>query len=284
LINYETIGGLGEIASRYSMLFVDAYGVLHDGAAAFPGAPDALVMARQNGTRVVIVTNSADRVDRVVQRLTKSGVSDECYDHVISSGELTWLDLIQRNKSAPVLPRLLIAREGPGPHWIADLPNQIVETSYDADLFVAAGMPYPSLQQFEASGYINTLAAAAQSSLPLVVADSDETYPSHGTIRLGPGLLARRYRELGGTVVEFGKPHVPIYEAALGLGGICARSSILMIGDNLRTDIAGAVGFGIDSLLVLNGGVHGSLTANDLQKSVADLQIAPNYVARSLRW
>src|SRR5262245_54172237 len=59
------ISGVREIAERYRTWFVDAYGVLHDGSAAFPGAVDALTRARRAGVTVVIVTNSGQRIDAV---------------------------------------------------------------------------------------------------------------------------------------------------------------------------------------------------------------------------
>ena len=52
-----------------------------------------------------------------------------------------------------------------------------------------------------------------------------------------------------------GKPFRSVYDTCLGLLGIADRSRILAVGDSLRTDIAGAAGAGIDSLLIA-GGIH----------------------------
>jgi len=46
-----------------------------------------------------------------------------------------------------------------------------------------------------------------------------------------------------------------VYDTCLDLLGIDDRSRILAVGDSLRTDIAGAVGAGIDSVLIV-GGIH----------------------------
>ena len=53
-----------------------------------------------------------------------------------------------------------------------------------------------------------------------------------------------------------GKPFPSVYETCFALLGIADRRRILAVGDSLRTDIAGAAGAGIDSLLV-TGGIHG---------------------------
>ena len=92
----------------------------------------------------------------------------------------------------------------------------------------------------------------------MLVADSDLVYPSGGSLRLGPGWIAAYYAGLGGNVTEYGKPFDPIYDEALALAGGAAPGEVLMIGDNLATDVLGARRRGFDSLLVLEGGVHGA--------------------------
>jgi ribonucleotide monophosphatase NagD (HAD superfamily) len=74
------------------------------------------------------------------------------------------------------------------------------------------------------------------------------------------GAIAELYRELGGEVIFYGKPHRPIYERAIELAA--ERQShpiqlnrVLAIGDSVRTDLTGAHAFGID-LPVLTRGIH----------------------------
>jgi 2-haloacid dehalogenase len=47
--------------------------------------------------------------------------------------------------------------------------------------------------------------------------------------------------------VGLGKPHAPIFERALELGGRPERSRVLMVGDSLASDIRGGADFGIDT-------------------------------------
>jgi ribonucleotide monophosphatase NagD (HAD superfamily) len=61
-------------------------------------------------------------------------------------------------------------------------------------------------------------------------------------------------------VVCAGKPFPPIYKDALALAQKAAgrpidRARVLVIGDAMRTDIAGAVDQGLDSLFV-SSGIH----------------------------
>ena len=277
------ITGIREIAYEFRAWFVDVYGVLHDGSSAFPGVIDALARLRQRGATVVIVTNSAQRVDAVARRLDQAGIAPAAYDHIVSSGELSCRYLSRCDAKGQPLHRLFLLYESDGPPWIRDLPNPIVRDLEQADLILAADMPYRTDVEAEASDLIATLQAASTLGVPLMVADSDETYPHGGVLRLGPGWIARRYRELGGETIEFGKPYSPIFTAASNLCG-ADPSRVIMVGDNLATDIAGANSAGLASLLVLAGGVHGTLSELALSEAMERCKAEPDFIASALAW
>ena len=280
----KRIAGLSDVIDRYKVLLIDAYGVIHDGRKVFAPVNDALRRARAAGRTVVVVTNSPQRVAGMVFRLNGVGVEDGNYDHIACSGELTWRDLEQRNGASTALPRVHFILQGSGVRWLGDVRNTMVETMAEADIIIAAGMPHGTAEEALASPMIAALAEARSRDVPMLVADSDETYPEDGRVRLGPGWIARHYERLGGTVVEYGKPFDPIYDEALALAGNVDPRDVLMIGDNLATDVRGASRRGFDSMMVLEGGVHGWLTPEELKEMSAAVGVAPTYLAPSLRW
>ena len=109
------------------------------------------------------------------------------------------------------------------------------------------------------------------------------------------GALADLYGTLGGEVLYAGKPHRPIYDLALERiaqlsGHPVPPGRVLAIGDSVRTDLKGAVDYGIDCLFV-TAGIHaeelGSRHAPDpaaLTKIFAGAGIAPKAVTRRLMW
>ena len=275
------IAGVREITERYRTWFVDAYGVLHDGTTAFPGVVDALSQAQRAGVTVVIVTNSGQRIDTVAKRLAGAGIAAGLYNHIMSSGELTWRHIEQMN--TPDLRRLFLLHPSGGPLWLGDLRNPIVDDLTLADLMLVADMPHRTEEAARASDLLATLETAAALRLPLLVPDSDESWPHNGVIRLGPGWIARRYAELGGETIEFGKPYAPIYAAARELCGVPARE-VIMVGDNLATDITGANREGIASLLVLKHGLHGGLSDSALAEAMRSHGVVPTYIAPAFAW
>jgi HAD superfamily hydrolase (TIGR01459 family) len=75
------------------------------------------------------------------------------------------------------------------------------------------------------------------------------------------GALAQLYEELGGETFYAGKPHRPVYEAALERaaairGAPVDPARVIAVGDAIRTDIAGAATIGAATLLVARG-IHG---------------------------
>jgi len=273
------IAGVREIADRYRTWFVDAYGVLHDGSAAFPGVVEALMLARGAGVTVVIVTNSGQRVDAVAARLAGAGIAADCYDHIMSSGELSWRHIEQLD----ALSRLFLLYPSGGPLWLNHLRHPIVDDLTQADLMVVADIPHRTEEAARAGDLLAMLETAAALRLPLLVPDSDVTYPHNGVIRLGPGWIARRYAELGGETIEFGKPYAPIFAAACHLCH-AKPEEVIMVGDNLATDIAGANRMGLSSLLVLKHGLHGGLSDTALAEAARSHGATPTYIAPSFNW
>ena len=96
----------------------------------------------------------------------------------------------------------------------------------------------------------------------LVVERGDRLIPCAGAIALA-------YEGIGGEVFYTGKPHRPIYEAALARaaelrgGARVETARVLAIGDAIRTDVAGAAALGIPTLFVTRGIHAAELTPSD---------------------
>ncbi len=121
--------------------------------------------------------------------------------------------------------------------------------------------------------YRDMLAAMRARSLFMVCANPDIVVERGDTLVYCAGALADAYAALGGEVLYCGKPHAPIYEAALAKaaalrgGAAPPRKRVLAIGDLVRTDLKGAAAFGLDCVFVTSG-IHaedyGSREAPDL--------------------
>jgi HAD superfamily hydrolase (TIGR01459 family) len=133
--------------------------------------------------------------------------------------------------------------------------------------------------------YRKILAIAKAHGLVLICANPDIMVPRAGKLVHCAGGVARIYEQLGGSVVYYGKPKPPIYADAVQAAGTASR--ILVIGDALETDIAGANAMGFDALFVAQG-LHkdelGELTPAHLAALFARHGLGARAAIPHLKW
>ncbi|OQP85986.1 HAD family hydrolase [Rhizobium rhizosphaerae] len=239
-----------DITARYDIALCDVWGVLHNGVAAFPGAGEALAAARARGMTVVLITNSPRPSPGVIAQIRGLGVPDEAYDRIVTSGDVT---------------RALIAAGPKKIYFIGsdrDLPlieglNVQMVSCEEADAIVCAGFFDDESETPE--DYRATLKTAAARKLPLICANPDLVVERGHRLIPCAGAIAKLYGELGGETRIAGKPHKPIYRAALteakAVRGSVDFSRVLTIGDGMPTDVRGAIDSGLD-LLYISAGIH----------------------------
>ncbi len=283
------IDGMRGLVSQYDGVVLDLWGVVHDGVAPFPGVLDCMRRLCDAGKRIVLLSNAPRRSDDVVRRIEKIGVPTGLYHGVMSSGEEAWQHLYRR--ADPFYAALgrcclhigserdLEMREG--------LDLEFVDNPADADFILNTG---PAEWDDTLETYAGVLQAACVRGLPMVCANPDLVVMHGGKPALCAGALAEAYEAQGGRVRWHGKPYPSVYESCLELLGVSDRRRILAVGDSLRTDIAGAAAFGIDSLLIA-GGIHaadfetgGALDATKIADELAAVGAHPIGVVHRFVW
>lgn len=248
------IDGMRELAPDYDGFILDLWGVVHDGTAPFPGVLDCMGRLVDRGKRVVLLSNAPRRSDDVVRRIALIGVPAGLYHAVMSSGEEAWQYLHDRADPfyAALGRRCLQIGSERDLEIRGGLGLEFVETPDEADFILNTG---PAEWEDTIADYAPVLEAARDRDLPMVCANPDLVVIHDGKPALCAGALAEHYEKIGGRVRWHGKPYPSVYDSCLALMGIAERRRLLAIGDSLRTDIAGAAGAHIDSLLIA-GGVH----------------------------
>jgi len=262
----ETIASLAELKGRYAAIFCDVWGVVHNGEVAFSKAAHALSEARANGVAVVLLTNSPRPHNGVEAQLRALGVPDDAWDRVVTSGDVT-RDLIAAG------PRRIFHLGPDRDYPIFDgLDVELVE-EFEADAVVCTGLFDDEVETPES--YTELLTHLRARNLPFICANPDVVVERGDRLIWCAGALARDFTQLGGRTLIAGKPHAPIYEAALKaassvLARDVSRSEVLAIGDGMMTDIKGATDNGIDALYI-SGGIHAREHGETLDPDMAML-------------
>jgi len=285
------LAGVGGSVDSYDGVILDLWGVLHDGSAPFPGVIDCLTRLKSAGKRVVILSNAPRRAEFVEKRVGEIGIPRTLYDHLMSSGEETWRHLKSRDDPFYAALGSVCFHIGPArdDNLLADIGIRRVDDIEQAEFILNSG---PWDWEATLARYEPLLAAARARSLPMVCANPDLVVMHMGRTVICAGTIAQRYEALGGRVRWHGKPNPEIYGECFRLLGVSRHRRILAIGDSLRTDIAGANGVGIDSVLV-TGGIHGeelgvapgALPDPERLKAAVDASgHRPNYAIAHLTW
>ena len=254
-----TLRHFAEIADGYDLILCDVWGVLHDGARAHAAAGEALIRFRElpgaRPRRVVLVSN-APRPWRGVQRiLNRFGVPRGAYDAILTSGDLTH-DLIAGRLADH--PNERIHHLGPErDRPIFDGLDIRLVPAEEAALVVCTGLFDDETETAE--DYRAVLEGFRARDMPMICANPDLVVERDKRLIPCAGAIAVVYEAIGGAVVYAGKPHAPVYEAALHKAGALDglpppdKARVLAVGDAIRTDIAGARAAGIPSLFVARG-------------------------------
>lgn len=240
------------IAPRYDVVLCDIWGVVHNGIAAHAHACDALLRYRADGGTVVLITNAPRPSPWVVRQLDRLGVPPDAYDDVMTSGDLTRHTVASRKGEA-------VFHIGPQRDLsIFDGLDVCLTPVEAADYVVCSGL----FDEYKETpdDYRELTAAMHGRGLFMVCANPDLVVERGAERFYCAGAIADLYAATGGDVLYTGKPHRPIYDAALAKAAGVRGASIepartLAIGDSLRTDMTGAQALGIDGLFV-SGGIH----------------------------
>ncbi|HEX8666162.1 MAG TPA: TIGR01459 family HAD-type hydrolase [Beijerinckiaceae bacterium] len=244
------VAGLEEIASDYDAVLCDVWGVIHNGIVASKPACEALARFRERGGCAILITNAPRPGSAVVGQLDRLAVPRRAYDAVVSSGDLTRAIVAERR--GEVVHHIGPERDKP----IFSELNVRFGPLDEADYVVCSGLFDDSRETAE--DYRPALTRMRERSLWMLCANPDLVVERGHTLIPCAGAIAAAYEDMGGEVFYAGKPHRPIYEAALrmaekALGRPVEPSRALAVGDAIRTDIAGAQKFGIPALFVARG-------------------------------
>jgi HAD superfamily hydrolase (TIGR01459 family) len=282
------IAGLREIADRFDSVLLDQWGALHDGRQVFPAARACVERLQAAGKRVLILSNSGKRAEENIRRLAKLGLPRSAYDALLTSGEAAWLGL--RNRTEPPFStlgrRCFLITRGPDPSIVEGLDLEVATDLAVADFIFLAGVDD---DRAEVETWRPLFAEAVQRRLPMLCANPDLTMFAATSLLSAPGALGQFYESLAGQVHYVGKPHAPIFAAALRVLGEPAADRVLVVGDSLDHDILGGNRAGMLTALIVSG-VHAATLSAAADPTQAVLRLArdsahlPHWILPDLRW
>ena len=270
-----------QLREGYDVLLLDAYGVLNDHDGALPGAAAFIGSLNRQQKPYLLLTNDASRTPETSSRRFRGMGLDIAPEHIVTSGLMFPRFFNEQNLAnarcivlGPAESREYVERAGGVPVKLED------RTQADA-LIVCdeAGIDYRPALDLALSFLFRKI--DAQERVHLVLANPDVVYPvSPGRFGFTSGSmallleagLAARYPGREHRFVRLGKPSPFLFDAARQR---FPGRTMVMVGDQLETDIRGARNYGLDAVLVGTGVVR-------LDRLGADLPVRPTFRMDSL--
>ncbi|WP_024796268.1 HAD-IIA family hydrolase [Tomitella biformata] len=249
--------------TSYDVLLLDLDGTVYQGPEEIPGAKEALARCT---ARQFFVTNNASRgPEAVAKHLTQLGMAATA-DAVVTSAQAAARLVAARIPSGSMV--LVVGAEALAAE-IANVGLVPVRSFEDRPVAVVQGFSPDIGWRDLAEG-----ALAIRAGALWVASNVDTTLPSERGLLPGNGSLVAALRTATGQEpLVAGKPASPIMDDACRLS---RASNPLVVGDRLDTDIAGANGAELDSLLVLTG------VSSVVDVVLADSALRPTYIANNL--
>jgi HAD superfamily hydrolase (TIGR01450 family) len=248
-----------DLLDRYDAVLLDAYGVLCDSLGALPGAASLVAELDRRHLPWAIITNDASRAPaKVAQRLTRFGV-EVPPERVITSGAL----IAPHFAAHGLAGRRCVVLGTPDSAAYVEAGGGVIVAPDDDGAPIEAVVVCddaidPFLPLIEATITATVRALDAGVVPAMVLPNPDLVYPrgpgdwgvTAGTMAVMIEAAVHRLRPGAPGFAALGKPHAPMYAAARALVG---DGRALAIGDQLDTDVAGALAAGLDAALVLGG-------------------------------
>ena len=271
------------LSENFKAVFLDSYGVLKNYKGLIAGIQNTIDALRSKDIAIRILTNDASRSqEQQAESFIRLGLQGIHEDEIITSGMMARDFLQQKINSGKIA---YLGTENSA-HYIlqSGLEHIAVSDISTDDISDISAFVFLDDEGFDWNYDINkTINLLRKINIPVIVANSDKIYPvSKNDVAVATGGIAKLVESiLNKKFIHFGKPDTQMFIYAfedLNRQSNYVRKDILMVGDNLHTDILGGNKFGVKTTLVLSGNTRADTV--DLQIEASG--IIPDFICDSI--
>lgn len=271
-----------DLLDRYDGILLDVYGVLTDAHGALPGARELIAELARRGKPYAIVTNDASRAQATyVRRFAGFGLTVPA-ERIVTSGSLLPGYLREHGLAGA---RCAVLGTEDSKDYVRAGGGVVVELAPGIELDALiicddAGFDFLAGMELALSAVVRAVEAARTPAL--VLPNPDLVYPKGGgelgftagamALLIEAG-LARRFPGRAPKFVHLGKPEPHLFAQAARLLDL-APARLVMVGDQLETDIAGARAAGVSGALLAG--------ISRWEHARAHAHVTPHYLLASL--
>lgn len=251
--------------AEYECFIFDMDGVLYRGNRAIKGAKEAIDILRENGKKLVFLTNNSTRArEDYEERIKKLGF-EISIDEIIPATYATARYVAEKykNKKAFVIGSLGLIKE------LVLAGIKLTDKRENAEMLITGADLSITYEKLTIATNI------LLENKPWITTNCDKLYPAENMITPGTGYIVGSLQYITGREpIVIGKPSKEIVEQAIKKAN-AKKEACVIIGDIIESDVLAGKNAGIATALVLSGVTK----KEDLSKS----RIKPDYVYNDIR-
>ena len=269
----KLLKGVSEIQSKYQCFFIDLWGVVHNGIELYSGAMEVLENLNKLRKRFVLMSNAPRPTKSVQKYLLNLKMKEIFINNVFTSGEAA-LEILKKGVYGNKFYHL-------GPERDKDLLEgfEVNKVSLEkCEFILCTGLFDNEKNSLE---YYKILLKNFK-KIKMVCTNPDLIVHRGSQVEYCAGSVAKVFEQIGGSVIYVGKPYPEIYN-------FCKREDeiVLVIGDNIHTDIKGANNMNFDSLFITQG-IHkeefDKCSVENYDQILKKYEVDTNYYQKILTW
>tara|TARA_B100001175_G_scaffold62128_1_gene50371 strand:- start:164 stop:979 length:816 start_codon:yes stop_codon:yes gene_type:complete len=263
--------GIKSIVDGYDLLFIDLWGVVHNGIKLYDSSIEVLENLTKIKKDFILLTNAPRPNKTVIDFLKNIGLK-KYFEKVFTSGEAAQKYLVNQ------LDEQKFFHIGPPKDYdlFKNIEKNNVLNIEDADYFLCTGLF--ENHENDLNYYKNLFSKYI--SKKMICTNPDLIVDRGDKREFCAGSVAKIFEEIKGEVIYFGKPYPLVYNLSRNV----INKKVLCIGDNLNTDIKGANIQNFDSLLIINGIHKQEILEKELNQILKKYQTNVDYTQEFLKW
>ena len=243
----------------------DLDGVVYTGNDLIPGADTGLKLLKENGKKILFLTNSSAKGrESIVRKLLTLGIDCEI-GQVMTSATASALFIKEKSYK-----KVFVVGENELAQEVVKAGNKLTEDPSKADVLLV-GIDFNFSYQKIADAMI-----CLRNNCDFIACNRDPNFPSdNGRFFPGCGPIVAAIETAAGKKADFeiGKPNIYILAKLLD-DKVMPDAPITIVGDCLYSDIALAVNAGLPSVYINQNDDSNCFSANDLYKCKSLLMLA----------
>lgn len=272
----KTIKYVSRIKDDFDCVICGVNGVITDGETIFTSAVETLYHLYLEGKKIVLATNSGQRVSELFEILKKQHFPMHIFSAMITAGEIAHYSLKNRTDLG-LMYYPLSKRSGA---IMQGLKYQKTDSPVLADFILAE----TTAENLESEENLRLLEQAINLKLPMICVGNNTLMMFGNKVQVSVGSLAEQYALMGGKIITFGKPDIKIIKYLTENLNV-KPERCLVIGDNMATDMKMGANFKAKTLLICSG-IH--QIKNDIEQKTEELSlnfgIDIDFAMENLQW